>query len=386
MLSLHSHAQFVYMLHNELMGYTIEEDLDLASLLMDQKTDFVGDDGPTSNEYCFLCGNGASARVVFALALMYGVWTIQSLHTIEMQMSCLSALLVIRSPTEVTTIQTLRPAYAFPAKICGSAQLIPRSKFSSNGIVVLNFHLAGFHEDMGDLGKILEPFACAFIPKENMDLLIFEHITFDLEQGKLKHKRNVDKVANSQTLKTVIILITTHAANDTGSFCTSSSCHVGIKEWITQVITKPILDVISTLNAHWFFFSCGTLVNITSSFNDIKSFAHEYIFTTLTFHPIYATTFLIHFFQHIIIEDRNFDKTIGLLLSALPLSRHTGIVHFWTVDSAVKSSMGRSGAISVPILSLRPSLGSKGPGGFIRALKVPEGVWIAFGLTKSDPL
>ena len=98
-------------------------------------------------------------------------------------------------PTEIATILTLRPAYAFPAEIRGSAQLTPRSKFSSNGIVILNFRLKDFQEDMGDLGKILEPFARAFFPKENADLLIFEHITYDLEEDKLKHKRKVDKVA-----------------------------------------------------------------------------------------------------------------------------------------------------------------------------------------------
>jgi hypothetical protein len=59
----------------------------------------------------------------------------------------------------------------------------------------LNFRLGDFHEDTGDLGKVLEPFARAFIPNDNMDSLIFEHITYDLEQGKLKHKRKVDKVA-----------------------------------------------------------------------------------------------------------------------------------------------------------------------------------------------
>jgi hypothetical protein len=34
----------------------------------------------------------------------------------------------------------------------------------------------------------------------------------------------------SKTLKTVIILITTHAANDTGNLGISSSRHVGIKD------------------------------------------------------------------------------------------------------------------------------------------------------------
>lgn len=72
---------------------------------------------------------------------------------------------------------------------------MPRSKFSSDGVAVLNFRLESFHEDTGDLGKILEPFAGAFFPKENKNFLIFEHITFDLEQSKPKHKRRTEKIA-----------------------------------------------------------------------------------------------------------------------------------------------------------------------------------------------
>ena len=40
----------------------------------------------------------------------------------------------------------------------------------------------------------MEPFARAFFPKENKDLLIFEHIVYDLEQSKLRHTRKVDKI------------------------------------------------------------------------------------------------------------------------------------------------------------------------------------------------
>lgn len=54
-----------------------------------------------------------------------------------------------------------------------------------------------------------------------------------------------------------------------------------------------------------------------------------FAFDAPSFHPIYATTFLLGFFQHIIIEGRKFDSAIGLLLNTSPLSRHTGILRFW---------------------------------------------------------
>jgi hypothetical protein len=97
-------------------------------------------------------------------------------------------------PVEISAIRALRPVYESPAMIRGSAQLIPRSKFSSNGIAILNFRLRSFQEDTGDLGKTLEPFARAFFPKENKDLLIFEHIVYDLEKSKHEHKRKVDRI------------------------------------------------------------------------------------------------------------------------------------------------------------------------------------------------
>ena len=40
----------------------------------------------------------------------------------------------------------------------------------------------------------LEPVARAFFPKESKDLLIFEHIVYDLEQNKLKHKLKIDTI------------------------------------------------------------------------------------------------------------------------------------------------------------------------------------------------
>ena len=124
-----------------------------------------------------------------------------------------------------------------------------------------------------------------------------------------------------------------------------------------KVVTKPLLDVIGALDTHWFFLCCGALINVPSSMRMVRSFANEYVvftfqstltqkgrwtpanlfaFNTPSFHPIYAATFLLNFFQHIIIEGRTFDSAIGLLLNTSALSRHTGIMRFWTRDSVVR--------------------------------------------------
>jgi hypothetical protein len=140
------------------------------------------------------------------------------------------------------------PVYKSPAKVRGSTQLIPRSKFLSNDVAILNFHLEDFHLDTGNLGKILEPFASAFFPKEGNGL-IYNDIVFDLTQSRCRHTNQIHDVIRkitaarfvpqagtgcseflpcplSSTLKTVIILIKTHAANDTGYLATSSSCSI----------------------------------------------------------------------------------------------------------------------------------------------------------------
>jgi hypothetical protein len=49
---------------------------------------------------------------------------------------------------------------------------MPQSKFSSSGNAILNFCLESFHEDMGNLGKTLKPFAKTFFSKENQKLHI----------------------------------------------------------------------------------------------------------------------------------------------------------------------------------------------------------------------
>jgi hypothetical protein len=87
-----------------------------------------------------------------------------------------------------------KPIYESPAHVRGSARLLPRSKFQSSGVAILNFRLNSFHLDTGDLGKILEPFAFAFFPKESNGILIFESIEYDLPRSQRKHDRRMQKV------------------------------------------------------------------------------------------------------------------------------------------------------------------------------------------------
>jgi hypothetical protein len=133
------------------------------------------------------------------------------------------------------------------------------------------------------------------------------------------------------------------------------------------------------------------------------------------------------YFLHIIIEGRTFDSVAGLLLSTSPLARHTGIVRFWTQNAVVRNctikwahSRTRPWGNPVPYqcprchciqaweqkgqgasselhgdVTMRCSY--KGEGGKcgecltfrkapeqFKALKQPEGTWVAFGLGKAD--
>lgn len=90
--------------------------------------------------------------------------------------------------------QTLEPLYESPVEICGSAQLIPRSKFLGNGVAILNFRLNAFSLDTGNLGKILEPFASSFFSEDGKNLLIFEDIVYDLTQCRAKHEQMIDGI------------------------------------------------------------------------------------------------------------------------------------------------------------------------------------------------
>jgi hypothetical protein len=215
---------------------------------------------------------------------------------------------------------------------------------------------------------------------------------------------------------------------------------------MNKVVTRPLLDVIGTLETHWFFLCCGALVNI--SFDAVKSFAEEYVFfafqPTLThnsrskpanlfafnapsFHPIYATTFLLDFFQYTIIEGRTFDSIAGQLLNTSSLSRHTGIQRFWTRDLVTRhcelkwahsrtrpwgepvpfqcpdcrciqawdqKGNGASSELSRDVTIRCSYRGTKGQCTncltFVKStepfkpVKLSEGIWMAVGLEKSD--
>lgn len=222
-------------------------------------------------------------------------------------------------------------------------------------------------------------------------------------------------------------------------------------KWMIEVITRPLLDIIGALDTHWFFLCCGALINIPSSLQMVRSFANEYVvftfpstltqksrwtpanlfaFNAPSFHPIYAATFLQSFFQHIIIEGQTFDSAIGLLLNTLALSRHTGIVRFWTRDSVVRDCMlkwshsrtqpwgspvpyqcpscrciqswaqrghGASSELGRDVTMCCSYKGEQGqqagcseylkfdrPSEPFKRIKLPEGVWVALGLEQSD--
>ena len=64
--------------------------------------------------------------------------------------------------------------------------------------------------------------------------------------------------------------------------------------------------------------------------------ANLFAFDAQSFHPIYATTFLLNFFQHVVIEGRTFDSAAGAILNTSALSCHSGIIRFWKDDSGVR--------------------------------------------------
>jgi hypothetical protein len=88
-------------------------------------------------------------------------------------------------------VQTLKPLYATPAKIRGSAQITPRAKFLSESIAILNFQLDAFRLDTGDLGKILEPFAHAFFPGDGDSSPIYQEIVYNLSENRHEHKKRI---------------------------------------------------------------------------------------------------------------------------------------------------------------------------------------------------
>ena len=153
-----------------------------------------------------------------------------------------------------------------------------------------------------------------------------------------------------------------------------------------------------------------------------------FAFDATSFHPVFATTFVINFFQYIIIDGRHFQHVVGLILSSSILSRHTGIVRFWTHDADVKhctlrwshsrtqpwgeplpyqcptccciqawdqKGNGPSSELRGPVTMSCSYKGEDGPCAKqlyfkasypYKALKSPEGTWVAFGINKSDLL
>jgi hypothetical protein len=91
-------------------------------------------------------------------------------------------------------IRTMEPVYESPAEIRGSTQLIPRSKFLSNGIAILNLRLDAFYVNTGDLGKILEPFATSFFPEGGEVSLIYQDIVFNLSDRRREHEERMRSV------------------------------------------------------------------------------------------------------------------------------------------------------------------------------------------------
>jgi len=82
--------------------------------------------------------------------------------------------------TQIST-RVLTPASTSPAKVNGSAQFNPHSKFLGDHVALLSFYLKSLDVDTGDVGRQLEGFSCAFFGGTNKSLLISEHVDFDLD-------------------------------------------------------------------------------------------------------------------------------------------------------------------------------------------------------------
>ena len=93
-------------------------------------------------------------------------------------------------------MQSLPHVYTSPAKIIGSPQLVPCSKFLGEGVAILNFRLSSLDVDTADLGEILGPFAAAFFGGDYRTLLTLEHIKFNLDADKSGHARKMKTIAN----------------------------------------------------------------------------------------------------------------------------------------------------------------------------------------------
>lgn len=135
---------------------------------------------------------------------------------------------------------------------------------------------------------------------------------------------------------------------------------------------------------------------------------------------------MLDFFHLVIIDGRTIHSAIGLLLSSSALSRHTGIVRFWTDGSVVKNCTirwahpriqpwGKPVPYQCPSCHCIQAWDQKGLGSEMRGdvemhcrhkgehgqcarhlvfekslpfkvLKGVEGAWVVFGIGKSDSL
>jgi len=96
--------------------------------------------------------------------------------------------------TEHISTQTLTPAFTSPAKVHGSAQFAPHSKFLGEHVAILNFRLKSLDIDTGDISRLLGGFAAAFFGGTSRSLLISENIEFDLDIGMSAHKKQMNKI------------------------------------------------------------------------------------------------------------------------------------------------------------------------------------------------
>ena len=96
--------------------------------------------------------------------------------------------------TAQISTRVLTPASTSPAKVNGSAQFNPRSKFLGDHVALLSFRLKSLDVDTGDVGRLLEVFSRAFFGGANKSLLISEHVEFDLDTNISAHKAQTGKI------------------------------------------------------------------------------------------------------------------------------------------------------------------------------------------------
>jgi len=98
--------------------------------------------------------------------------------------------------TQIST-RVLTPASTSPAKVNGSAQFNPRSKFLGDHVALLSFRLKSLDVDTGDVGRQLEGFSRAFFGGTNKSLLISEHVDFDLDTNISAHRVQTGRIVKN---------------------------------------------------------------------------------------------------------------------------------------------------------------------------------------------